>query len=370
MDPLAHTLTGACLAKAGLDRTTPLATTTLILAANLPDVEAVCYLMGSDLAYGFRRGWTHGLLAVVLLPGLLGWAMLAFDRHVRRRWRPQAPPALAWPILAAAMVGVISHLAMDWLNSYGVRLLMPFENQWFYGDALFIVDPWLWLLLGAGVVLAWTQRRWAAIASAAAALGVLIMLAGSPQASTSAAWAWAVGLLIVAPLRWIIPARFARRTAQVAMGLAVVYVGSMIAVSRMAERDVRDLARVRGWDVDRVAAIPVLAEPLRRKVVAVTPTDYLVLDVNWPRASSPAEPQRITRGVYNALVASALDSPTVRGVRAWLRFPSIEVQPTKGGGQRVVIRDARFMVGNRPGFGVVAIVNFDARLKRMPEPGR
>ncbi len=30
---------------------------------------------------------------------------------------------------------------MDWLNSYGVRLLMPFSNRWFYGDALYIVDP-------------------------------------------------------------------------------------------------------------------------------------------------------------------------------------------------------------------------------------
>ena len=39
---------------------------------------------------------------------------------------------------------------MDFLNSYGVRLLMPFSERWFYGDALYIVDPMLYLTLGLG----------------------------------------------------------------------------------------------------------------------------------------------------------------------------------------------------------------------------
>jgi inner membrane protein len=46
---------------------------------------------------------------------------------------------------------------MDWLNSYGVRLLMPFSNRWFYGDALFIVDPVLYVVFGAAVV--WSRIR-------------------------------------------------------------------------------------------------------------------------------------------------------------------------------------------------------------------
>ncbi len=36
---------------------------------------------------------------------------------------------------------------------------MPFSRRWFYGDVLFIVDPWIWLFLGAGW---WASRhRWA-----------------------------------------------------------------------------------------------------------------------------------------------------------------------------------------------------------------
>jgi hypothetical protein len=55
-------------------------------------------------------------------------------------------------------------------------------------------------------------------------------------------------------------------------------------------------------------------------------------------------------------------------VRRWLRFPSYEVRPLPNGGRRVIIRDARFAIGNRPGFGVVAIVDLDAALTPRPGP--
>ena len=71
MDNLTHTLLGGALAAAGLGRRTPLATATLLVGANLPDVDAVTYFIDPDLALGWRRGWTHGVLAWALLPPLL-----------------------------------------------------------------------------------------------------------------------------------------------------------------------------------------------------------------------------------------------------------------------------------------------------------
>ena len=41
---------------------------------------------------------------------------------------------------------------------------MPFDDRWFYGDALFIVDPWLWLVLGLPVVWAHSASRRSRIA--------------------------------------------------------------------------------------------------------------------------------------------------------------------------------------------------------------
>src|SRR3546814_14067204 len=100
-----------------------------------------------------RRGLTHGPIALLVLPLLLWAAMLAFDRwQARRGTRPAArlPIHKGW-LLALACLGCLSHPAFDWLNTYGVRLLEPFSHRWFYGDTLFIIDPWIWVALGLSV---------------------------------------------------------------------------------------------------------------------------------------------------------------------------------------------------------------------------
>lgn len=49
-------------------------------------------------------------------------------------------------LLLLAVVGSLSHLLLDWTNSYGVHPFWPLDNRWFYGDAVFIVEPWLWVV--------------------------------------------------------------------------------------------------------------------------------------------------------------------------------------------------------------------------------
>ena len=44
-------------------------------------------------------------------------------------------------LLALSYAGLLSHMFLDFLNSYGIRLLMPFSGRWFYGDSVFIIDP-------------------------------------------------------------------------------------------------------------------------------------------------------------------------------------------------------------------------------------
>ena len=73
--------------------------------------------------------------------------------------RPVEQPVRFWPLLLCAYVGTLSHPALDWLNSYGIRLLMPFSERWFYGDALYIVDPIMYVVLGAGWWLAWRREK-------------------------------------------------------------------------------------------------------------------------------------------------------------------------------------------------------------------
>ena len=153
MDNLTHSLAGALLGQMGLKTKTGLAMPTMIIAANLPDIDAVAVLLDGHQHLAMRRGLTHGPIAMVLLPILLWAAMLAWDK-----WRPnekRLPVHKGW-LLALAYIGTLSHPALDWLNSYGVRLLEPFSSQWFYGDSIFIIDIWMWAALIAGV---WMSRR-------------------------------------------------------------------------------------------------------------------------------------------------------------------------------------------------------------------
>jgi inner membrane protein len=171
MDNLAHTLAGLALAEAGLRRKTALGATTLAIAANLPDVDALIYLFGDGVdALAFRRGWTHGVLAMVVLPFALAGVMLAMSKL---RTTSRARPAVdaRW-LLVLSAVGIWSHPLLDLLNTYGVRLLMPFSGRWFYGDALFIIDLWLWLALLIGILVSRVRARPLAARLAIAAVSV------------------------------------------------------------------------------------------------------------------------------------------------------------------------------------------------------
>lgn len=160
MDNLTHSLAGAILGQMGLKKKTGLAMPTLIIAANLPDLDAACAVYGIE-SLSMRRGITHGPIALILLPILLWALMLAFDRWQERRGKR---PSLRLPIhkgwlLALAYIGCFSHPALDWLNNYGIRLLEPFSQRWFYGDSIFIIDLWIWIALAVSLWLSLRRER-------------------------------------------------------------------------------------------------------------------------------------------------------------------------------------------------------------------
>ncbi len=130
MDNLTHSLAGALLGQIGLKRLSGRAMPTLIIAANLPDIDALATLLGPT-SLAVRRGVTHGPIALLLLPLMLTAAVIAWDRW---RPRPHGPPVRPAALLMLAYIGTLSHPALDWLNSYGVRFLEPFSSQWFAGD--------------------------------------------------------------------------------------------------------------------------------------------------------------------------------------------------------------------------------------------
>lgn len=157
MDNLTHSLVGALLGQAGLKRRTGLAMPALVIGANLPDIDATCVIYGTE-SLAMRRGLTHGPIAWALLPLVLATILWGFDRwQAHRGTRPERrrPVRFGW-LYVLALTACLTHPALDWLNSYGIRLLEPFSHRWFYGDALFIIDVWLWLGLGLAL---WRSLR-------------------------------------------------------------------------------------------------------------------------------------------------------------------------------------------------------------------
>lgn len=159
MDNITHSLIGALIGQTGLKKLSGLGMPTLIIAANIPDIDAACFLWLEGTEHlGFRRGITHGPLAMLVLPLLLTAAMVGFDRWQTRRGKRPATraPVRFSSLYLLALIGTLSHPAFDWLNNYGVRALEPFSSRWFYGDSIFIIDVWMWAILIGGLI--WSRR--------------------------------------------------------------------------------------------------------------------------------------------------------------------------------------------------------------------
>lgn len=371
MDNLAHSLVGAWMAEAGLKRYTPLATATLVIGANLPDVDAVVTFAGSDASLYWRRGWTHGVLALALWPFVLTGLMLLWDRYVRRRRHPDLAPARAGPLLLLSTVSVLSHPALDWLNTYGVRLLMPFDGTWFYGDTLFIVDPWVWLLAGAAVIMADARTRKSAAGWLVLGVATTALISIPSFVPWPAKALWAVG---VAAILWLrLKGTHVLSTQRVAtvcgVGL-VLYLGAILLGSQVAAPRAQEWLKAQGHPVERVIAGPVPANPFVRDLIALGPDRYHFVRADFLRGgdghleiSGPSLPREPNPG---PVIQAALAAPHLRGLANWLRLPTYQVAETEAG-WRVTIDDVRYSRSQRGGLGS-AVVELDKQLRLVPRP--
>jgi inner membrane protein len=282
MDNLCHSLLGAALGKAGLARRTPLGMTTLIVANNLPDIDVGVFATDT-LAMSFRRGWTHGVIAQAALPILLTAVIVIGDRLLRRH---AVERVRAGQVLLLSYVGVLLHVFLDFLNSYGVRLLMPFSERWFYGDALYIVDPIMYVALGLGWWLAARREK-----------------KGRANAFT--------------------PAR-------AGLAVAAIYIVAMLGSNLVARRDVRQgLVRAGRPETTRFMVTPVFANPFRREVI-VDVGDRYEKGLLWfdPLPHFRPAGYGVVKGLDAPDARALLQSPRAQAFLRWSRFPFVQVNPT------------------------------------------
>ena len=286
-------------------------------------MDVLTYFGGPATDLAFRRGWTHGILALVLWPFALTGVMVALDRGLTRARRASLPSGMVpREVFFLSSVAILSHPILDTLNTYGMRWLMPFSGRWFYGDTLFIVDPWLWLALGAGVALSRPGRG--------------------------------------------------TRPARIALWFSFAYVVAM-AASTLAARRITglEIAAISGQAVERLMVSPFPVNPFVRSVVVEQEDVYRTARFRWlahPHLDS-ATVRIFPKGRADHPAVQAAVATTVgRRYLGWARFPAFQVEPAGGGDFVVRIVDLRY--GDPPGAPIGSVsIPVTIRPASEPSPG-
>src|SRR5918998_1679973 len=152
MENLTHSLVGLAAAKAGLERLSPGATALCVLAANAPDADVVTTYWGRWVYLHHHRGITHSIVGTLALAFILPLLFYGVERVVARvRGKPHSFRLRG--LVIASLLATATHPLLDWTNNYGIRPFLPWSGRWYYGDLVFVIDPWIWLALGGACFL-------------------------------------------------------------------------------------------------------------------------------------------------------------------------------------------------------------------------
>lgn len=131
MDPITHGLVGAVLGLQGGDLSLLNGVMTAsVVGSVLPDLDIVFQLWGDYVYLKQHRGFSHSLPGAVLMSCAGGLLLSLFY-----------PGYTFLKLLTWVFVGVMSHLFLDLLNSYGLKILWPFCQKKYTLNLLPIFDP-------------------------------------------------------------------------------------------------------------------------------------------------------------------------------------------------------------------------------------
>jgi inner membrane protein len=298
VENLTHSLFGAALAELALPAGATQTRRRIffvagIAAANLPDADLVyTSITPSPLGYLLHhRGHTHTVAGVVALALLMGAVCLlpAIRRHVgplRTR---------LWTLIGLSL---LAHLVLDSWNSYGIHPFWPLDARWYYGDAIYIVEPWLWLLLGVAAALnTRNDRGRMALGAALAALAGALAWTGMIPIGALVALA-----VVAAAMTMITLHRTPRSRSGVALALTALFVATMFGVGRtVRESALASMEPASRANVVDLVLSPNAANPLCWSALAIVKDEQ-------------AGEYVTTRGTVTALVSSGCGGGRSSGV--------------------------------------------------------
>ncbi|MEW6734752.1 MAG: metal-dependent hydrolase [Acidobacteriota bacterium] len=348
MENIAHSLFGAALYRGWFERYLPGTLPLWIIGANLPDLDVISTLWGKDAYLRHHRGITHALPGIILLALALGslWWL----------WRQVRGQPLPWSRLClAALVAVGTHPMLDFLNNYGIRPLLPFDDRWFYGDLVFIADPWIWLILGGALFLQ-TRRElgtmlgWGALWFLTS--GVIVIAQQVPLTS-KLIWLIILAMLLVLRTRY---EEVKINASRIALALMLMYLGALYLSQQTALASADQYLRAQaGEPVRRFSVSPMAANPLRWEVFADSENFFYFGKVEVgtvTRSTTPLTALPVAR--HHKAVKRALDTPQGHTMVEFSRYLLADVEPLEEGA-RVILRDGRYARERRAGFSVIEV---------------
>lgn len=338
MDNLTHSLVGLAAAKAGLENLSPRATTLCILAANAPDADIVTLIFGRWTFLHHHRGITHSIVGAFALALALPLIFYLGDLLIARA-RKRVPNIRLPGLLLASVIATATHPLLDWTNNYGVRFLLPWNPKWFYGDFVFIIDPFLWIVLGGAAFLLTSKTLkhvvvWILIALVPSYL-VLVAPTGPTRlgSETLLRLLWIVALIVLVTLyRRKIGGRAGAKIAIAALATVTVYCAGLAVTHavalRQAERQAVNIAKQNGEQVVEVAAMPTVANPTEWS--CVMETDRATYRFNLSLRHGPAGTSDLIRyerpqGLSVEAVAQAARDSRSQVFLGFARFPVVGV---------------------------------------------
>ncbi|MEP6534425.1 MAG: metal-dependent hydrolase [Bryobacteraceae bacterium] len=309
MDNLTHTLVGLMMSRAGLNRFHVRASAILILAANVPDIDAVSVVGGAGTYFHYHRGITH---AIAFAPVMALLPVLAV-RIISRK-------PLAWLSgYLLALAGVASHLLLDFTNMYGIRLYLPFSNAWPNLAITSVIDPWIWAVLVLVFV------------------GPLISRLVSSEIGGKSATG--------------------RGGAIFALLFLSLYDGGRAVLHQRAVA-VQDARMYNGETPRRVAALPSLANPMRWEGIVETDSAFFVHPVDLAGEFDPSAGRVFYKTEETAETRAARATQVFQDLTAFAPFVFWQVTPSPEAENAVQVEaaDLRFGTPPDPRFVATAIV--------------
>jgi membrane-bound metal-dependent hydrolase YbcI (DUF457 family) len=127
----------------------------LVTVGVAPDLDYASYFGGAEAFLRFHRAAFHSVAGATVMACAVAGIFCAADKKWARKQsrKKQLPPLRFGPALAVCAIGVSGHILIDLASGIGVQLLWPFRAHWSNWDIAANFDPWILLLLIAGLLL-------------------------------------------------------------------------------------------------------------------------------------------------------------------------------------------------------------------------